>query len=83
MCKTILLTILPKEVFQLKLQLAELLQCMRETLDEHEMRQIRIAQLSAETDQVLAATNRSLARIEAMLAASAPNSHFSQTITPR
>ncbi len=67
MDQTITLEIPEEEVTKLKAELARLLQRMQEVHDEHEARQSRIAQLSAETDAYQAATRRSLANVEQYL----------------
>ena len=62
--KTTLLEIPQEDAIRLEEQLARLVERMKDTHEEHEARQIRIAQYSAETEQSLLAIRRSLANVE-------------------
>lgn len=69
MDKTITLEVPEEEVPKLKTQLAELVAKFKEAEKEHERREKTLAPLRAETDQILAAIQRSLNNVERHLAA--------------
>lgn len=64
MKNVVTLEIPAEEAVKLEDQLARLVERMKETHEEHEARQVRIARYSADTEQSLLAIRRSLANVE-------------------
>lgn len=69
MNQTIRLEIPEEEVPKLKNQLAQLVAKFKAVEEEHERSERQLVPLRAETDQILAATQRSLNNVERLLAA--------------
>jgi hypothetical protein len=67
--KTTVLEIPAEEVPKFEAQLAQLLAKMQQAEAEHAAREVLLAPLRADTDQVLAAISRSIANVEKYLAA--------------
>lgn len=63
MAKTIVLEIPAEEVPKLEVQLAQLLAKIQQTEEEQAAREVILAPLRAETDQILAAISRSVANV--------------------